>query len=86
MSGGENRMPGDAPCSVEIRVKGRIDERWSEWFEGLSITHTDQGETVLSGWVVDQAALYGLLAKLWDLGLPLLSVVLRERDDSLLGL
>ena len=59
---------------VEIRVKGQIDERWSDWFEGLTITHIDQDEAILSGTVVDQAALYGLLAKLRDLGLPLLSV------------
>ena len=59
---------------VEIRVKGRIDEHWSDWFDDLTITHTDQDETILSGTVVDQAALYGLLAKLRDLGLPLLSV------------
>jgi hypothetical protein len=60
--------------SVEIRVKGRIDEHWSDWFENLTITHTDKDETVLSGTVIDQAALYGLLARLRDLGLPLLSV------------
>ena len=59
---------------VEIRAKGRIDERWSSWFEGLSIAHTAQDETILSGSVVDQAALYGLLAKLRDLGLALVSV------------
>ena len=59
---------------VEIRVKGQIDETWSEWFEGLTITHTDQGETVLTGTVVDEAAMYGLLSKLRDLGLQLLSV------------
>lgn len=83
MKGGRNRSPGEDPCSVEIRVQGRIGEQWSEWFEGLSIRHTDQDETVLTGCVVDQAALYGLLAKLWDLGLPLLSVVQREGDDAL---
>jgi hypothetical protein len=59
---------------VEIRVKGRIDERWSAWLEGLSITHTAEGETVLAGSVPDQSALYGLIARLRDLGLPLLSV------------
>ena len=59
---------------VEIRVKGRIDQDWSDWFEGLTITHTAEDETILSGTVVDQAALYGLLARLRDLGLPLLSV------------
>lgn len=56
---------------VEIRVQGRIDEQWSEWLDGLMITHTNQDETVLTGFIVDQAALYGLLSKLRDLGLPL---------------
>jgi hypothetical protein len=59
---------------VEIRVKGQIDERWSEWLEGLTITHTPEGETVLTGSVTDQSALYGLIGRLRDLGLPLLSV------------
>jgi hypothetical protein len=59
---------------VEIRVKGRIDERWREWLGDVTITYTDQGETLLTGWVADQSALYGLVAKLRDLGLPLVSV------------
>ena len=59
---------------VEIRVKGQIDQHWSDWFEGLAITHTEEGETVLTGPVVDEAAMYGLLSKLRDLGLQLLSV------------
>ena len=59
---------------VEIRVQGQIDEHWSDWLEGLTITHTTEGETVLSGHVLDQSALYGLIARLRDLGLPLLSV------------
>jgi hypothetical protein len=59
---------------IEIRVKGRIDERWLAWLDGLRIVHTGQDETVLSGEVVDQAALYGLIAKLRDLGLPLLAM------------
>lgn len=67
--------------NVEIRVKGQIDEHWSDWFEDLTITHTDQDETILSGTVADQAALYGLLAKLRDLGLPLLSVDRTETKD-----
>jgi len=66
--------------TVEIRVKGRIDEHWSAWLAGLSITHTDQDETVLSGKVDDQAALYGVLSMLRDLGLPLLSVIGEESD------
>ncbi|MBC8249402.1 MAG: hypothetical protein H8E90_06965 [Anaerolineales bacterium] len=68
--------------NVEIRVKGQLDEHWSDWFEGLTITHTDQNETVLTGPVVDQAALHGLLAKLRDLGLPLVSVSLSEVTDQ----
>ena len=67
---------------AEIQVKGRIDEHWSDWFEGLTVTHTDQDETVLTGLVVDQSALYGLLAKLRDLGLSLLSVSTSEMDDE----
>jgi hypothetical protein len=67
---------------AEIRVKGQIDEHWSDWFEGLTVTHTDQKETVLTGLVVDQSAMYGLLAKLRDLGLPLLSVSTSEMDDE----
>jgi hypothetical protein len=59
---------------VEIRVKGQIDGRWSEWLDGLSIKHVAPGETVLTGAVADQAALYGLIAKLRDLGLPLEAV------------
>ncbi|MGD2148437.1 MAG: hypothetical protein PVH41_17215 [Anaerolineae bacterium] len=66
---------------VEIRIAGRIDERWSDWFADLAIRHTEKGETVLTGAVEDQAALYGLLAKLRDLGLPLVSVSNVE-DDS----
>jgi hypothetical protein len=66
--------------TIEIRVKGCIDEHWSAWLAGLNITHTDEDETVLSGKVVDQAALYGVLSMLRDLGLPLLSVIGQESD------
>ena len=59
---------------VEIRVKGQIDDDWSDWFEGLTIAYEDDDETVLTGEVADQSALYGLIAKLRDLGLPLISV------------
>lgn len=59
---------------IQIRVKGQIDERWSEWLDGLTIVHTGQHETLLAGSVTDQAALYGLIAKLRDLGLPLVAV------------
>ena len=58
----------------EIRVKGHLGHRWAAWFDGLNLTTTDDGTTVIHGPVVDQAALHGLLRKLQDLGLPLLSV------------
>lgn len=58
----------------QITVKGHLDNRWANWFEGLTITREDNGETRLTGPVVDQAALHGLLRKVRDLGLPLLSV------------
>jgi len=68
--------------NVEIRVKGQIDQHWSDWFDDLTVTHTDQNETVLTGPIVDQAALHGLLAKLRDLGLPIVSVNLSEEADQ----
>jgi hypothetical protein len=61
------------PC-YEIRLKGHLDGRWAEWFEGLTITLEEGGDTLLTGPVVDQAALHGLLKKARDLGLPLVSV------------
>jgi hypothetical protein len=63
------------PGRYEIRLKGHLDARWTDWFEGLSFTHESDGTTILSGPVVDQAALYGLLRKVRDLGLPLVSVI-----------
>jgi hypothetical protein len=63
---------------VEIRVKGCIDEHWSAWLEGLAMIHTKEGETLLRGPIPDQAALYGLLTKLRNLGLSLVSVNLEE--------
>jgi hypothetical protein len=68
--------------SVEIRVKGQIDEHWSDWFEDLTIRHTEQDGTILSGTVVDQAALYGLLTKLRNLGLSLVSVNSVEGEEG----
>ncbi|HRE27319.1 MAG TPA: hypothetical protein PK954_11845 [Anaerolineales bacterium] len=66
--------PSHSPRAYQIKVAGRLSETWAEWFDGLTITHTDQDETLLTGRVVDQAALQGLLKKIRDLGLPLLSV------------
>jgi len=62
------------PEFYQIVVKGHLDREWSEWFEGLAITPADNGDTILSGLIVDQTALHGLLIKIRDLGLPLLSL------------
>ena len=58
----------------EILVKGHLDGRWSEWFDGLTITNVENGDAVLSGEIVDQSALHGVLNKVRDLGLPLMAV------------
>ena len=57
-----------------IKVKGHLDSSWSEWFEGLAVTNEENETTALTGTVVDQAALHGLIAKVRDMGLPLLLV------------
>ena len=64
----------DEPGLYEIRIKGHLDNRRAAWFEGLTVTREENGNTLLTGPVVDQAALYGLLRKVRDLGLPLISV------------
>ena len=64
----------DKPAVYQIRVKGNLENKWSEWFDGFSITPQTNAETVLIGVVADQAALHGLLAKVRDLGLPLLEI------------
>jgi hypothetical protein len=62
------------PEVYRIVVKGHLDRDWSDWLEGLTITLVDNGETILTGPVADQAALHGVLTKIRDMGLPLLSV------------
>jgi len=59
----------------QIRVKGHLGSQWTDWFGGLTVTLEDNGETLLTGPVVDQAALHGLIKKVRDLGMPLVSVV-----------
>ena len=59
---------------VEILIEGHLDERWIDWLDGCTIVHTEQNQTHLTGYVQDQAALYGLIAKLRDLGVKLVSV------------
>ena len=68
----------DDPGRYEIRLKGHLDTRWATWFDGLTLTRGSDGTTILQGPVADQAALYGLLQKTRDLGLPLLSVTYVE--------
>jgi hypothetical protein len=63
------------PRRYEIRLKGHLDARWAAWFDGLRLSHESDGTTILHGPVVDQAALHGLLQKVRDLGLPLVSVM-----------
>jgi hypothetical protein len=66
------------PMVYQIRVKGHLDSHWTNWFEGMSIIPEDNGNTLLTGQVIDQAALYGLLKKVRDLGLPLISIYPEE--------
>jgi hypothetical protein len=68
------------PTYYEIRVRGRLDAQWAEWFDGLTISHDSQGGTMLAGVVADQAALYSLISRVRDLGLTLLSVNGRRQD------
>ena len=70
------------PPVYQIRVKGRLGPRWADWFGDLTITPGGNGDTLLTGPVVDQAALHGLLARVRDLGLPLLSVMHVEADQA----
>ncbi len=69
---GNPRDPNE-PSQYQISVEGRLDPKWSDWFDGFEITYTN-GNTILTGMVPDQAALHGLLAKIRDLGLPILLV------------
>jgi len=64
----------DQTVVYQIRIKGHLGREWTDWFEGLTITLEDNGDTLLTGPVVDQAALHGLLKKVRDLGMPLVSV------------
>jgi hypothetical protein len=65
----------------EIRLTGRLDAHWAAWFDGLTVSHETDGTTVISGPIADQAALHGLLQRVRDLGLPLVSVIRVELDE-----
>lgn len=69
------------PTVYQIKIKGYLDSEWSDWFEGLAVTQAEGGDTLLTGPVVDDAALHGLLKKVRDLGLPLISVNRIEADQ-----
>lgn len=83
MSNSLNPKPDPGQLSVyQLRVKGHLDRQWSEWFDGLTPTLEENGDTLLTGPVVDQAALYGLIKKVRDLGMPLLSVLCIESGQT----
>ena len=77
-----NDTPTSNALYYEIRLKGHLDDRWAEWFESLTITLEEDGDTLLTGPVVDQAALHGLLKKVRDSGMSLVSVSLVEPEPS----
>lgn len=79
-----NKRPGlDQPVRYQIKVQGRLNEKWSDWFNGMTITF-ESGITTLTGAVADQARLRGTLSKIWDLSLTVISVtrIESEEDDS----
>jgi len=82
MSNTLNSKSKEQPMVYQIRIKGHLGRQWTDWFEGLTITQEENGDTLLTGPVVDQAALYGLLRKVRDLGMPLLSVICIEPGQT----
>lgn len=81
----KKKAPFDRPMVHRIRIKGHLDTLWSDWLEGLTIIPEADGETLLCGLVSDQAALYGLLKKMRDMGLGLISVERVECDAEQIG-
>lgn len=75
-------MTNPGPEYFEIRVNGQLGPHWRTWFEGMVLTPLENGETLLAGLIQDQAALQGLMAKIWNLGLPLISVVRVEPNPG----
>jgi hypothetical protein len=72
----------DQPVVFQIRIKSHLSREWAGWFEGLTITLEEDGDTLLTGPVIDQAALHGLLKKVRDLGLPLVSIIPLKHSPS----
>jgi hypothetical protein len=73
--------PGQ-PMAYQIRIRGHLGRQWTDWFGGLAITLDDNGDTLLSGPVTDQAALHGLLRKIRDVGMPLVSVSPVKKEQN----
>jgi len=76
----DSRTPNE-PQDYRIKVRGRLGQKWSDWFDGFTISILGADSSVLTGTVVDQAALHGILAKIRDLGLPILLVERLEKDE-----
>jgi len=77
-----SKIEKSQPPVYEIRIKGYLGSQWTDWFEGLTITLEENGDTLLTGPVTDQAALYGLLKKVRDLGMPLVSVIQVQFNET----
>jgi hypothetical protein len=67
---------------VEIRISGHLDKKWTDWLDGFTVTHTKNDETILTGAVIDQAAFYGIMAKLRDLGVKLISANFSDTENE----
>ena len=78
----EPKTNSDQPVVYQIMIKGHLGRQWTDWFEGLTITLEDNGDTLLTGPVIDQAALHGLLKKVRDLGMLLVSVIRVEPGQA----
>jgi hypothetical protein len=78
----EPKTNASQPVIYQIRLKGHLNSQWTDWFDNLTITLEDDGDTLLTGPVIDQAALHGLLKKVRDLGMPLISVSPVEPGQS----
>ena len=77
-------MSANEAGRYEIRIKGRLDSRWAAWFDGLDLTNSSDGTTVIHGVVANQSALHGLLQKVRDVGLPLMSVTQVGADQPVI--
>jgi hypothetical protein len=78
----EPKTNASQPVIYQIRIKGHLGSQWTDWFEGLTITLEEDGNTLLTGPVIDQSALHGLLKKVRDLGMPLVSVCPFENNQA----